>query len=182
MKYRNIVTFGGTTALLAGNLALSPVMAAGYSDNTSSTSYQAPSVAHQKAAVAASAKRSARHNTDTPVLYKVMIDRLERNFTDKGNFNYIEGQAWVGSSINRLWLKGEGARVNGKAEDADIEAYYSRAIASYWDAQIGMRHDFGTGGTPSRNWLGFGVQGLAPYKFDTALTPTSAVRAAPPCA
>lgn len=27
-----------------------------------------------------------------------------------------------------------------------------------------MRHDFGTG--PRRNWVGFGVQGVAPYWFD----------------
>lgn len=157
-------------AALVTTLASPSLLAADYSDNSAASNWQPPTVAEQKAAVAASIKKMAGHKTASPVLYKVMIDRLERDFTDKGNFNYIEGQAWVGSSTDRLWLKGEASRINGNTDDGNIEAYYSHAIAAYWDAQVGVRHDFSTSDVPSRNWLGFGVQGLAPYKFDTDIT------------
>lgn len=140
-----------------------------YSANNSGT-YKAPSLAQQRADVATLAAESARHETHNPLIYKVMIDRLERDFTNKGNFTQFEGQAYIGTDTDKLWLKGEGKRLDGKTQDADIEAYYSHAIAAFWDAQIGARHDFSVGKTPGRNWLGLGVQGLAPYKFDTAAT------------
>ena len=41
---------------------------------------------------------------------------------------------------------------------------YARALDSYWDGHLGLRHDTGSG--PDRTWLGLGVQGLAPYWFE----------------
>ncbi|WP_322627889.1 copper resistance protein B [Halothiobacillus sp.] len=140
-----------------------------YATSDSGT-YQAPSLAQQRTAVATLAAESARHETHNPLIYKVMIDRLERDYTNKGNFTQFEGQAYIGTDTNKLWLKGEGKRLGGVTQDADIAAYYSHAIAAFWDAQIGARHDFSAGKTPGRNWLGLGVQGLAPYKFDTTAT------------
>lgn len=160
-----------TAFTLGCSLLATPVLAAADNNGViSSTAYQAPTVAEQKAAVAASVSRSVRHGSETPLLYKIMIDRLERDFTDDGDFSYLDGQAWLGSSTNRLWLKGETGRKNGDNFDANLEAYYSRAIAAYWDAQIGVRHDFSESNAPGRNWLGFGFQGLAPYKFETGVT------------
>jgi copper resistance protein B len=37
-------------------------------------------------------------------------------------------------------------------------------VAAYWDVQLGVRQDGGTG--PNRSWLAVGVQGLAPYWFE----------------
>jgi copper resistance protein B len=50
-----------------------------------------------------------------------------------------------------------------------LQALYSRAIAPYWDLQLGLRHDFQP--SPSRSWGVIGIQGIAPYFFevDTAL-------------
>ncbi len=107
---------------------------------------------------------------DNSVQSKLMLDRLERVDTGTGSLTYLEGQAWVGTDLNKLWIKGEGARANGSTEDASLEVYYSRALAAYWDAQIGLRHDFSTDGGPTRDWLGFGFEGLAPYKFETDAT------------
>lgn len=137
---------------------------------TDSGAYKAPSLAQQRADVAKMVAKSARHETHNPIIYKVMIDRLERDYTNKGDYTQFEGQAYIGTDTNKLWLKGEGKRVGGVTQDADIEAFYSHAIAAYWDAQIGARHDFSAGTAPDRNWFAFGVQGLAPYKFDTAAT------------
>lgn len=154
-----------STALLIGTAQADTV------DATSNMgSYQAPSLAQQRADMDAQIKESARHSTHNPLINKVMIDRLERDYTNKGDFTQFEGQAYIGTDTDKLWVKGEGKRLGGKTQDADIEAYYSHAIAPFWDAQVGARHDFSAGTMPGRNWLGFGIQGLAPYKFDTAAT------------
>jgi copper resistance protein B len=41
-------------------------------------------------------------------------------------------------------------------------------MTAYWNTQLGLRHDSGIG--PARNWLAFGVEGLAPYWFDLEAT------------
>ncbi|MEJ2392984.1 MAG: copper resistance protein B [Gammaproteobacteria bacterium] len=107
---------------------------------------------------------------DNTIFSKWMLDRLEYRDANAGNSSYWEGQAWIGSDINKLWLKTEGSRVNGTTDDAELEAYYSRAVAPFWDAQVGIRHEFSTADMPSRDWLGFGFQGLAPYLFEVDAT------------
>jgi len=47
---------------------------------------------------------------------------------------------------------------------AEIQALYSRAIAPFWDVQIGLRQDLKP--EPERAWGVIGIQGLAPYFFD----------------
>ena len=79
---------------------------------------------------------------EQPVISKWMLDRLERRFSHNGDLTYWEAQAWIGGDINKLWLKTEGSYAQGTTDDADLEAYYSRAVAAFWDAQFGMRHDF----------------------------------------
>lgn len=105
-----------------------------------------------------------------PVLSKFMLDRLEHRDGKTSDATYWEAQAWIGGDINKLWLKTEGSRVQGMTEDADLEAYYSRAVAAFWDAQFGVRHDFSTTDMPARNWLGVGFKGLAPYMFEVDAT------------
>jgi copper resistance protein B len=111
---------------------------------------------------------SAMH--EEPLLSKWMLDRLEHRDAKDGDSTYWEAQAWIGGDINKLWLKTEGNIVQGKADDAELEAYYSRAVAAFWDAQFGVRHDFSTNDLPSRNWLGVGFKGLAPYLFEVDAT------------
>ncbi len=111
---------------------------------------------------------SAMH--DETILTKVMLDRLERRHSSSGDISYWEAQAWVGGDINKLWLKTEGNFAQGKTDDAELEAYFSRAVAAFWDAQFGVRHDFSTADAPSRDWLGVGFQGLAPYLFEVDTT------------
>lgn len=107
---------------------------------------------------------------DDVVLSKWMLDRLEHRDGKDGDYTYWEAQAWIGGDINKLWLKTEGNLVQGKTDDAELEAYYSRAVAAFWDAQFGVRHDFSTSDLPSRNWLGVGFKGLAPYLFEVDAT------------
>jgi len=107
---------------------------------------------------------------DNTVLTKVMLDRLELRGTDAGHLTYWEGQAWVGSDINKLWLKTEGDIVKGAMEEGDVEAFYSRAVAPFWDFQVGLRHDFKGATQATRDWAAVGFKGLAPYRFEVDAT------------
>lgn len=98
-----------------------------------------------------------------------LVDRLEWQDTDEGSLGW-EGLAWVGGDINRLWLRTEGEGDVGarRIESANAEILYGRSVSTWWDVVAGVRHDFGEG--PSRTWAAFGVQGLAPYKFEVEAT------------
>lgn len=71
---------------------------------------------------------------------------------------------WIGTDENKLWLKSEVERSDGDTEQAEFWALYSRNIDTFWDAQIGLRHD--TEPT-SLSYLTLGFEGLAPYFFET---------------
>lgn len=71
---------------------------------------------------------------------------------------------WLGGDINKLWLKAEGEQIDGNTKTSEIWAMYSRNIATFWDAQVGVRHD---SQAESLNYLTVGINGLAPYFFET---------------
>jgi copper resistance protein B len=98
----------------------------------------------------------------------VLVERLERIDTDDGNATAYDLQAWFGRDFNRLVIKAEGDYGQGRLQDSRTEALWSRAVTSYWDTQLGVRFDNGVG--PDREWLAFGIQGLAPYWFDVEAT------------
>ncbi|HJR13338.1 MAG TPA: copper resistance protein B [Rhodanobacteraceae bacterium] len=85
-----------------------------------------------------------------------------------GNAVAIDGEAWYGRNFDKLWLKFEGERAEGRLQDLRTEALWSHAVTAFWDRQLGVRHDFGAG--PERTWAAFGVEGLAPYWFETEAT------------
>ncbi len=97
-----------------------------------------------------------------------MLDRLEVSDADPGTALGWEGMAWIGGDVQRLWLRTEGEAVSGRVEHGDVEVLYGRGVRAWWDVVAGVRHDIGEG--PSRTWGAFGVQGLAPYKFEVAAT------------
>ena len=107
---------------------------------------------------------SAAARKDDPILTKVMIDRLELRSTDGPDPWVLDAQAWVGRDLNKIWFKTEVEKVGGETEEAQLQALYSRAIAPYWDVQVGWRHDFKP--NPTRDWLAIGFEGLAPYWFE----------------
>ncbi|MFE0499397.1 copper resistance protein B [Lysobacter soli] len=98
----------------------------------------------------------------------VIFDRLEAVDLDHGRGEAWEAQAWFGSDLNRLWLRSEGERERGHTEAADLEVLYGRSVTPWWDVVAGLKHDFKPG--RSRDWAAFGVQGLAPYKFEVSAT------------
>ena len=101
---------------------------------------------------------------DDPVITKILIDQFETRITDGDNPLVLEAQAWIGKDLNKLWFKIDSEWVDGDNEELELQALYSRAIAPYWDFQIGWRHDVKP--KPERDWLAVGVEGLAPYWFE----------------
>lgn len=101
------------------------------------------------------------HGND-PIISKVMIDELE--LSDSNNSGALKSQAWVGTDLNKLWLKLDGEKYQGATENLEAQALYSRAISTYWDFQTGIRTDIKP--SPSKTWGVIGVKGLAPYFFD----------------
>ncbi len=99
----------------------------------------------------------------------VKMDRLEYVRARGNEWAAYEGQAWFGGTYNRLVLKAEGEVADSKLQESQTELLWGHAISTFWDTQLGVRVDHGQG-VPNREWLAFGVQGLAPYWFDIDAT------------
>ena len=104
--------------------------------------------------------------SDDPTLIMLKADQLEWRVNDGPDAAYFEGEGWIGKDLNKIWFKSEVEQSDGSTEEAELQALYSRAIAPFWDAQVGVREDFKP--EPSRSWLALGFQGLAPYWFETS--------------
>ncbi len=98
---------------------------------------------------------------DTHRFGKVMLDQLEWRGAQEGGGGAWDAEGWYGGDYNKLWIKTEGERFAGLTLDASSEFLFDHVIARWWDAQAGIRQDFGKG--PARTWFALGVQGLAPY-------------------
>lgn len=98
----------------------------------------------------------------------LLFNRLERVYTSNANSTAYDAQAWFGRDYDRLVVKAEGDVTQGKLQETRTELLWSHAIVSFWNTQLGVRNDGGTG--PERNWLAVGVQGLAPYWFEVDAT------------
>jgi copper resistance protein B len=101
---------------------------------------------------------------DDPLLGLLLIDQLELRSTDSDTSLAWDGEGWVGWDLNKLWLKTDGEYVDDHVDEAELQALYSRAIAPFWDVQVGWRRDIQP--SPERDWVALGVKGLAPYFFD----------------
>ena len=100
--------------------------------------------------------------------HKVTFNRLEAWDADNGTGQAWEGIAWFGTDTDRLWLRSEGERLGGHTESADLEMLYGRSVSPWWDVVAGLKQDFKPGN--ARTWAAFGVQGLAPYRFEVSAT------------
>jgi copper resistance protein B len=105
---------------------------------------------------------AAEHGNFTRAWF--MADRAELRF-NSGDPGYLwDLQGYWGGDINKLWMKSEGeGRFGEPVDDAELQALYSRAVAPFFDLQMGMRQDFAPFG---RTYAVLGLQGLAPYRFE----------------
>ena len=107
---------------------------------------------------------------DNTIFTHLMLDQFEDRTNGPDNELRWDGEGWIGSDMNRLWLKSEGFSDNSTVSDGDQEALYDRPIPHlrYFDGQVGVRADLDSG--PRRAWAAIGIEGLAPYYFKFAPT------------
>ncbi len=94
----------------------------------------------------------------------ILFDLAEYQARKGGDGYRWEGEAWFGGDIDRFMVKAEGEGTFGEPiEDAELQLLYSRAVAPFWNAHVGVRHDFRP--DPSRTYAVVGIEGIAPYWF-----------------
>lgn len=99
---------------------------------------------------------------DTERYGRITVDQLEWQNADHADIGW-DMQAFYGGDYHKLWLKTEGVHEQHE-DDVRVEALWNRIVTPWWSTQVGVRQDFGD--APSRTWLAFGVEGLAPQWFD----------------
>lgn len=107
---------------------------------------------------------------ENPILAHARLDQFEgRTRGSESEFRW-DGEGWIGTDVNKLWIKSEGFSDNSTVSDGDHEALYDRPIPRlrYFDAQAGVRADLDSG--PHRAWAALGIEGLAPGYFEFAPT------------
>jgi copper resistance protein B len=105
---------------------------------------------------------------DAQSLGMLRVDQLEATHDSHGDGQAWDVQGWYGNDNNKLWLRSEGERSDGRIEDGRVELLWDHALTAFWDTQLGLRQDVGAG--PHRNWVTLGIQGLAPYWFELEAT------------
>jgi copper resistance protein B len=106
---------------------------------------------------------------DNSIFAHVLLDQFEGRIGGGQNGFRWDGQAWIGTDYDKLWLKSEGfARGRGGVEDGRHELLYDRALTTFLDLQAGVRADWDS--ARGRTWAALGVQGLAPLFFDYEVT------------
>lgn len=104
---------------------------------------------------------------DEHSFYALLGDRLEYN--EQTNAGVFDFQAWYGTTFDRLVIKTEGDFSEGNLEENQTDILWGHAVSTYWDTQAGIRFDYNKDGE-NRQWLAFGLRGLAPYWFDLDMT------------
>lgn len=100
---------------------------------------------------------------ETSTFHMVRVEIDTARVDDEDVFNW-DGDAWIGGDQNKLWIKTEGEIEGGDTHEAEIQALWSHNVADFWDIQAGVRIDLEPDTT---TYLTVGVQGLAPYRFET---------------
>lgn len=142
------------TALPAGHAAPPPVPIDRYADRQ-----------YPAAAMAAADARMMRQEGGQS-FYQAMFNLAEYQ-AHQGHDGYRwDGEAWFGGDIDRAELRTEGTgTLRGRVDDAEVQALYGHAIGPYFDLQAGVRQEFAP--HPTRSDVTIGVEGLAPYMFQT---------------
>lgn len=99
--------------------------------------------------------------------FHMLRGEIDASHVDGADVLTWDGEAWIGGDTHKLWFKTEGERVEDDIDDAELQALWSRNIADFWDLQAGLRVDLEP---DAHAYLALGVQGLAPYRFETEVT------------
>ncbi len=104
---------------------------------------------------------------DEHYFWAILGDRLE--YDASSDTAIFDLQGWYGTTYNRFTAKLEGDVVDGTLEESQSDLLWSHAISTFFDTQLGVRLDHYDEGK-NREWVAFGIQGIAPYWFELDLT------------
>lgn len=104
----------------------------------------------------------ARAMEDDGIFQATRVE-VDAGRSDSKSIAAWRADGWIGTDYNRFAWRAEGSRRDGRLEDAEVQALYSRYVAPFWDLQIGLRRELKP---QARNYGVIGVRGLAPYAFD----------------
>ena len=108
-------------------------------------------------AAAQAAAEGNHHGSET---FHAFWLEIGRTMDDSDPINQWHLNGWIGGDTHKLWLKSEGSGTDGKLDDAEHWALYSRNVAEFWDFQIGLRQQTDP---LARTYAVIGVDGLAPW-------------------
>ncbi|MFJ2986080.1 MULTISPECIES: copper resistance protein B [unclassified Pseudomonas] len=113
--------------------------------------------------------RVAGHQVhDRAVNWAVIVDQLEYQHVESRSALNWNATAWVGGDIDRLWLRSEGERGQGRTHKAELQALWGHAISPWWELVSGLRQDFKP--ASGQAWAAFGLQGTPLYGLELEAT------------
>ncbi|MEB3768086.1 copper resistance protein B [Acinetobacter sp. MD2] len=126
---------------------------------------------HQAIAVKQTASNDdmAMHQHGSEIYSATSLDNKWR--VDKTGHGQLQSElnSWVGSDINKLYIKAEFDKAESKNTETEVKALYSRNVSPFWDVQTGLRYRQNLNLTQNKQAIDLvlGVHGLAPYFFET---------------
>jgi copper resistance protein B len=103
-------------------------------------------------------------SADDPLITMLVMDRFVVLNNDE-NTKVWEGSFYMGYDLDKLYIYSDGEATSDGLESSQNELVYSRAIAPFWDAQVGLVYD--KNADASKTWAEVAIAGLAPYYFET---------------
>lgn len=100
--------------------------------------------------------------------HQLLVDKLEWQDAEHGSALAWKVDGWVGGDIDRLWLRSEGERSQGRTGHAEVQALWGHAISPWWDLLGGVRQDFKPGAP--QTWAAFGIKGMPLSGLETEAT------------
>lgn len=94
-----------------------------------------------------------------------LLDRFEAR---DGGALVWDARFWAGYTFDKLLARTEGEKDGGTTAHAELELLWAHAFAPWWELVAGAKRDFAPG--EPRTSAAFGVQGLAPYRFEVDAT------------
>ena len=104
---------------------------------------------------------------ENPLNKLLLFDRLEWHDAPGDPLTW-DIDAWVGRDLSKIWIRSEGERTDDATEHAELEIFWGKSFARWWDVLAGARYDAQP--SPDREWAAFGVRGTAPYRLDLEAT------------
>lgn len=109
-----------------------------------------------------------------PRIYsKFMAEQFEYAFNNDANPLVWDVTAWAGGDVNRFNFQSEGEMPTvGVSVEGDIELFYSRLVAPFWEFLIGVKGDLVASpeDTRGRGHLAVGIAGMSRQLFEFAPT------------